>query len=105
MIPDALDGIEVGDVEHGRAGDGEEGAGEADRIVGGSQRRLDRPVLVARPTACMHDGPVFQVEGRNDGEIVHGTYLPQILTTPSCPALCRASTSFLSRGWPGQARP
>src|SRR5438067_3502867 len=28
---------------------------------------------------------------------------PQLLN-PSCPALCRASTSFV-RGWPGQARP
>src|SRR5262245_45679916 len=105
MIPDPLDGIDVGDVEHGRACDGEEGAGEADWIVGGSQSRLDRPVLLARPAAGVDDGPAFQVERRNDGEVVHGAYLTQILTTPSCPALSRASTSFFITSWPGQARP
>jgi hypothetical protein len=71
MIADALDGIEVGDVEHGRAGDGEEGAGERHRIVGGAKRRLDPPVFGARPAASVHHGPAFQVEGRNDGEVDH----------------------------------
>ena len=74
MIADPLDGIEVGDIEHGRAGDGEKGAGDArpDR-----RRRLEasRSAGIRRaPRRGVHHGPAFQVEGRNDGEVVHGAY-------------------------------
>ena len=53
MIANALDSVEVGDVERRRVADGEKGAGDGDRIPCGPKRRLDRPVCGALAAAGM----------------------------------------------------
>ena len=72
MIADALDGVEVGDVERRRLAHRQKGAGDGDGIGGGAKRRLDRPVCGAHPAAGMDDSTVLQVDGGDDGEVVHG---------------------------------
>jgi pimeloyl-ACP methyl ester carboxylesterase len=55
--------------------------------------------------------PVYEMDASHSPHVTAPEALsqrhPEVRSVPSCPALCRASTSWQQRrrGWPGQARP
>ena len=71
MIADAGDGVEIGDIERGRAGDGQQATGDRYGIVGGAERALNRAVIGAVAGFGLNHGAVLEVESRNNSEIAH----------------------------------
>jgi hypothetical protein len=57
MVASAGDGIEIGDIEDGRVGDGKQGAGYGHRNVGQPERRFERPVIGPLTRAGMDNPP------------------------------------------------
>jgi hypothetical protein len=86
--------------------------------VGGQRRKAPCPRLpLIKPRGLRCAQPTLHIVTTRPDPVVHagvpaawiaGSSPAMTSSRPSCPALCRASTSFLPigrRGWPGQARP
>src|SRR5262249_60261700 len=106
MVANPFDGIEIGDVQRGRSGYGEERTPDRHRIVGGPKRRRDWAIIRARSAACMHDEAILEIERRNDNEIGHdasslSTVMPGFLSA----IYVFFALSEIEKAWPGEARP
>ena len=83
MIAAAKDGVEVGDVEIGRTGGGQEATGDRQGIVGRTEGACNRTISGAASALGMDDDAVLEVECRNDCEIVRVAHFgPPITRSP-----------------------
>ncbi len=71
MVAGSFDGVEIGDIEDRRSGDGKERIGDGEWVGGVAELCLDRAIIGALAALGMHHASVLEIEDGDDGEVVH----------------------------------